>query len=93
MDDATVGSSLTSVHRDLSSRKSSEMSNSYIISGLQKNLQVNGVNDDVLKSVKITRDTGSILVSIDYEVRQHMFGNIDVLLVFKHEEDFSAPAP
>ena len=91
MDDASVGSSLTSVHKDLSSRKGSEMSNSNIIGALQKNLQVNGVSSDILKSIKVTRDTGSVLVSIDYEIRQHMFGNIDALLVFKHQEDFSVP--
>ena len=93
LDDMSVASSLTSVHRDLSSKKTSEMNNVSIVGALQKNLQVNGVNDEILKSIKVKRDTGSILVSIDYEIRQHMFGNVDVLLVFKHQEDFAAPPP
>ena len=39
----------------------------------------------------IARDGGGIIITIDYEVRENLMGNIDVVMSFKHEVDLSKP--
>jgi len=51
---------------------------------LQK-LDVNFINNIKANNIKITRSAaGGLLMSVDYEVRESMVGNMDACLTFKH---------
>ncbi|MCG8315895.1 MAG: DUF4845 domain-containing protein [Pseudomonadales bacterium] len=59
------------------------MSPSEIRQTLGKRIYTSGVTlgkDDV----EITKDKGAITISINYEVRTHMYANIDAVTVFNH---------
>ena len=47
-----------------------------------KRLDINMVTDVKRDDISVTKTGNSITVEINYEVRQHMFGNIDVVVSF-----------
>jgi hypothetical protein len=49
---------------------------------INKRLTINGVYDMDKSSIKIKKESGVLSVDIAYEVRKHMFGNIDVVMSF-----------
>ncbi len=55
-----------------------------IIKSLTRRLEVNDVRSVDSKAFKLTRKDGGMDLSVDYEVREHLVGNVDVVLVFKN---------
>jgi Domain of unknown function (DUF4845) len=56
---------------------------------LQKRFKINSLYDEEPeKIVKYTRERGAVSLAIDYEVREHLFGNVYVLLEFKESRTF-----
>ena len=53
-----------------------------IIKMITKRFDVNDVYDVDPKIVKVSKDKGVLKVSINYERREHMVGNIDVIATF-----------
>lgn len=49
---------------------------------LQKRFDVNDVETVSAKQVKIKKDKGILTVSIDYERREHLISNIDIVATF-----------
>jgi hypothetical protein len=93
IDDGTVTSTLHEAHKDLSAKDVSEVSNSDIRGRLTKSFNLNSVSDEVIESLDVVREDGEVLVILNYEVREALFGNVDVVMRFKHEVDFAkAPA-
>lgn len=91
MDDQSVASALKNVHKDLSSKDIYEVTNTEIKGRLSKYFQVSTIDNEIEKSLEITRDGGQVLVTMNYEVREPFMGNIDVVLRFEHQEDFAKP--
>ena len=56
---------------------------------LYKNFVVNNVDDIDLKAVKIDRSAEKVLVSLDYERRVQLLGNVDAVVKFKNLYDSS----
>lgn len=56
---------------------------------LYKNFVVNNVDDIDLKAVKVDRSAEKILVSLSYERRVNLFGNIDAVISFDNVYDSS----
>lgn len=56
---------------------------------LYKNFVVNNVDDIDLKAVKIDRSAEKILVSLDYERRVQLLGNVDAVVKFQNLYDSS----
>jgi len=56
---------------------------------LYKNFVVNNVDDIDLKAVKVDRSAEKILVSLNYERRVNLFGNIDAVISFDNVYDSS----
>ncbi len=54
---------------------------------LYKNFVVNNVDDIDLKAVKIERSAEKILVSLDYERRVELLGNVDAVVKFRNRYD------
>ena len=57
-----------------------------IMSDLGKRFSINNVNAISVDDIVITREGPRITVSVDYEVRGNLYGNIDLLMTF--DEDF-----
>lgn len=52
---------------------------------------INNVRSDAVKSLKIERKSDRILVSMDYEVREPLFYNVDVVMRFANQFDSKRP--
>ncbi len=79
MDYYAVVSSAKSVHTDaaLNGWSVEEMRSS-----LKKNLQINDVDDLGDDIVTIKRTRGGIEMTVDYEVRRSLIGNVDLVMKF-----------
>lgn len=65
----------------------SNMSRTEIVNLVSRRFGVNDVNNVEAKAVKVSKDKGRLTVSINYERREHLIANIDVVGVFdKHVE-------
>lgn len=53
-------------------------------SSLSNTLFINDVRDIPMKEFEIKKERGAYDLSIDYEVREHLFFNIDVVMQFTH---------
>ena len=69
----------------------SEMSDSEIKKKLMDYYMVNNVRSEGPQNIAINRKSKSILVSIDYENRANLFGNIDVVMRFQNHLDGDQP--
>jgi len=61
------------------------MTRRQIREALQKRLRVNSINLDLRKVLTVTKSGRTTTIVIDYEDREHLIGNIDVVLSFHHE--------
>jgi hypothetical protein len=58
---------------------------------INRRLEINDVRGVDQKSFKVQkRDDGTYEVNVDYERREHLFGNIDVVLSFAHAVEVRA---
>ena len=56
---------------------------------LKKRFKINSLYDEEPgKIIKYTRERGAVSLAIDYEVREHLFGNVYVLLDFDESRTF-----
>ncbi len=51
---------------------------------LYKRFTVNALNRDLLDKLTLAPQAGGAEVSLDYEVREHLFANIDIVLTFNN---------
>lgn len=68
-----------------------EMSNTEIKRELDKFFTINNVRGEPTKAVKIIRGADSTLVSINYELRQPLFKNVDVVMIFDKQLNTAKP--
>ena len=67
------------------------MSSADIRSSLKKTFAINNVRGKPVESVKVSKGSKGILVSVKYEERIHILHNIDVVLTFNSVLDSSQP--
>ena len=64
------------------------MTDRQIHDGIEKRFSINDVNNVDARQVKITRDAGKVKsMSLDYEIRVHMFWNIDAVVHFNEDAE------
>ncbi|WP_226664868.1 DUF4845 domain-containing protein [Microbulbifer aggregans] len=68
-----------------------ELSNSEIKRELDRYFTINNVRGEPTKAVKIIRGADSTLVSINYELRQPLFKNVDVVMKFDKQLNTAKP--
>ena len=56
---------------------------------LMRRLDVNMVNDVSPQDISITRSRNGVTVSVDYEARRSLFGNLSVVVAFKKSVEIS----
>lgn len=49
-----------------------------------KRLSVNNVDGFNAKDIKIEKDGDTVIISLDYEVRNHVVANVDAVISFSH---------
>lgn len=62
-----------------------------VVSRLQNYFDLNGVRGEPTKNIKVIRRSEGMLVNIDYEVRENIFGNVDVVMRFENQLDTTNP--
>ena len=55
---------------------------------ISRRLDVNSISDLTYDDLTFKRESGNSTIGIDYEVRKHLFANIDAVIVFKFSETF-----
>jgi hypothetical protein len=61
-----------------------KMSKSRIVQALRKRLEINSIRGfDYRNHLKLTRKREMTVITVAYEVREHLFGNVDVVLNFE----------
>ena len=59
-----------------------DMSRAEVIEHFEKQFRVEGFRKPIKEVLKIERDREQTLVNIDYEIREHLFFNVDVVMSF-----------
>ncbi|MCG6939783.1 MAG: DUF4845 domain-containing protein [Thiohalocapsa sp.] len=62
-----------------------------ITSSLGTLLSVNGIRDLHARDFKLEREQGGYKLMLDYDVRKHLFFNVDVVMAFNHEVLLRSP--
>ena len=66
------------------------MSKKKIRDSLQKRFKINNIREfDLNKIVAIQRKRGATAVTLEYEIREHLFYNVDVVLSFNKRFEYS----
>ena len=52
---------------------------------INKRLSVNNVSGFDAKNISVEKNGDSVVISVDYEVRNDLFGNVDSVVHFQHE--------
>lgn len=52
---------------------------------INKRLSVNNVRGFDAKNIAVEKDGDTVLILVDYEVRNDLFSNVDTIVHFKHE--------
>ncbi len=87
MENYSVKKILKSLEQDpLVAKKSKREIHSLI----SRKLRVNGVYDLESKVFKITKTTGKIIITADYEVRKPTIGNVELLVTFHEKAELTA---
>lgn len=87
-DNTLVADALKSVG---SSPDVQSMSREQVVGKLQSYFDLNGVRGEPTKSIKVIRRSEGLVVNIDYEVRENIFGNVDVVMRFDNQLDTANP--
>jgi len=84
-----VVASLKSLHNTAGSL--GELSDQEIRKQLSSFFNVNGIDTRLLQELQINREDDEILITINYEVREKFYRNIEVVTYFENEWDSSRP--
>lgn len=79
--DFAVKTSIENVAQDA---KSKTLSPSALRETLMRRLEINRIDGVTKDNIEIVKDNGKIKISINYEVRTPLFGNLDGVASFSH---------
>lgn len=78
----TIRGTLNSVLQD---SKSALKSDSEILSDIDKRFMINNVKAITYHDIVVERQGNTMILSVDYEVRENLFGNVDLVMTFSDE--------
>lgn len=91
VDDMNVAKAISGVHEALAGKDIYEVTNSDIKGRVSKFFQVSMISDEILKELEVERDSGKVLLRLNYDARTSFIGNIDIVMHFEHEVDLAQP--
>ena len=68
-----------------------DMTTNEITSDLKKKFALNNVRGDPVEAFEIERENDKVMVTVNYEVRTHLFYNLDVVIAFENVLDSTRP--
>lgn len=68
-----------------------ELSNAKIRRHLNDYFAVNNMRDESIKNIEIDRQRNKFVVKMNYELREPLISNIDLIMTFNNEFDSSRP--
>jgi hypothetical protein len=81
---------MVSVVEALPKNKVHVMSKQKIRESLKKRFKINNIREfDLTKIVAIERKRGATALTLEYEIREHLFYNVDVVLSFNKRFDYT----
>ena len=86
IDNSTIESVIHGLEKDL---KITSYGDEEIRNKISKLLSINNIRSFKASDIKISREEGELFISLDYEVRENIFKNIDVIVSF--ENHFKTP--
>lgn len=66
-----------------------EMSRTQINDHFKKQFRVENFRIPLKEMLKVERDREQTVINIDYEIREHLFYNVDVVLVFSEQRTYN----
>lgn len=85
IDNNTVASALQSIQEGYAGRDINDISDADIQRKLSSYFQVNMVSKEIEQSTYVAREKDEVKLVADYEIRKHLMGNIDLVMVFENE--------
>ncbi|WP_303291341.1 DUF4845 domain-containing protein [Marinobacter sp. SS5-14b] len=85
LDDFTIQEALENLEN---TEGLSKMGPAQVRGVINKQLSVNNVRGFDAKNITVEKDGDSVLLNVDYEVRNNLFGNVDTVVHFQHEYEF-----
>ncbi len=85
LDNKAVKEMLSGLKDDFAGRDIAEISDKAVRGKINKYFQVNMVSSEVEEAVEITRVQKDVFVSINYEIRKNLIGNVDIVVWFENE--------
>jgi len=73
------------IQGSLEGQSASRFSESEFLARLSKNMQMNGINIDLDQDFTYDKQQSPPILVLDYEKREHLFLNIDVVMSFHQE--------
>lgn len=75
----------TAINSTLADSKVGLQSENEIRAALDRRFGVNNVGAISARDLIISKESGILYIGVDYEVREPLFGNVDVILTFKQD--------
>lgn len=75
----------TAINSTLADSKVGLQSENEIRAALDRRFGVNNVGVISARDLIISKESGILYIGVDYEVREPLFGNVDVILTFKQD--------
>ena len=85
LDDFTIQEALESLN---GTEGLSQMGPAQVRTLINKRLSVNNVRGFDSKQISVEKNGELVVIKVDYEVRNNIFGNVDTIVHFKHEYEF-----
>jgi hypothetical protein len=85
IDNGTVSSALQSVQEAYEGKDIQDISDREIRGKLGNYFQINMVSREVEEAVRIVREKDTVSLSINYEIRKPLMGNVDIVMSFENQ--------
>ena len=86
LDDKTISAAVESI-RDTEGL--SRMGPAQILTLINRRLSVNNVRSMKPENIKVEKIDGVAMITVDYEVRNDLFANVDTVIHFRHEYEMT----
>lgn len=86
IDDKTISSAVESI-RD--TEGISRMAPAQIRTLINKRLMVNNVRNMKPEDITVEKNGDNALITVEYEVRNNLFANVDTVILFRHEYEMT----
>lgn len=85
LDNSTVTSALQSMQETYATKDIQDISDREIRAKLGSYFQINAVSSEIEQAISVVREKNDVRLTVNYEVRKHFAGNVDLVMTFENE--------